>query len=220
MKPADDRRIEGDPRCFEQAFSMAADWHRDQVRAGSAVPYMAHLMGVCGLVLEDGGDIAQASAALVHDSVEDGGESRLAEIEDTLGTRVAEIVDGVTESYGYPKPPWPERKLAFLEKIRAETDEATLRVSAADKVQNIRVLLWDLRREGMPFWDVFEAPPELIIGHYEALSAVYTDRLRQSFLPASLDRILGQLRRQTGVIGAGPNKWEAMFELEREAERS
>jgi len=58
---------------FDQALVFAADLHRDQVRKGTPVPYMAHLLGVASLVLEDGGDEDEAIAALLHDAVEDQG---------------------------------------------------------------------------------------------------------------------------------------------------
>ena len=41
---------------FQDAVSYAAEAHADQLRKGSGVPYMAHLLGVASLVLEDGGD--------------------------------------------------------------------------------------------------------------------------------------------------------------------
>lgn len=206
---------------FERAFTLAVEWHRGQVRKGSAVPYVSHLMAVAALVLEDGGDLDEAAAALLHDAVEDtGGLPRLAEIEDALGPRIAEIVDGCTDAYTEPKDPWPARKLSYLERIRDETDEGVLRVSAADKLHNVRALMWDLKRKGDAVWDVFNAPAELVVGYYVALSEVYSDRLRNSFLPASLDKVLSELRRQTGIQPAAPHTWETLFELEQEVEGS
>jgi (p)ppGpp synthase/HD superfamily hydrolase len=206
---------------FERAFTFAVEWHRGQPRKGSNAPYISHLMAVSALVLEDGGDLDQAAAALLHDAVEDaGGLPRLAQIEEQLGPRVAEIVDGCTDAYTDPKPPWPERKLGYLGRIREETDEGILRVSAADKLHNVRAIIWDLKRNGGGVWEIFNAPAELVIGYYVALSEVYSDRLRNSFLPASLDRVLGELRRQTGIQPAAPETWRTLFQLEQEAEGS
>ena len=69
-------------------------------------------------------------------------------------------------------------------------------------------------------WEIFNAPAELVIGYYVALSEVYSDRLRNSFLPASLDRVLGELRRQTGIQPAAPETWRTLFQLEQEVEGS
>ena len=204
---------------FERAFTLAVEWHRGQPRKGSKAPYVSHLMAVSALVLEDGGDLDQAAAALLHDAVEDtGGLPRLAQIEELLGPRVAQIVDGCTDAYSEPKPSWPERKLGYLARIREETDEGILRVSAADKLHNVRAIIWDLKRGGEGVWDILNAPAELVVGYYVALSEVYSDRLPHSFLPGSLDKVLGELRGQTGIQPAAPETWETLFELEQEAE--
>jgi GTP pyrophosphokinase len=56
---------------FVKALELAAQLHADQKRKGTSVPYLAHLLGVTSIVLEDGGDEDQAIAALLHDSIED-----------------------------------------------------------------------------------------------------------------------------------------------------
>ena len=53
-----------------EALSYAAGIHMKQVRK-SEEPYLCHLLQVCGLVLEAGGDENAAIAALLHDAVED-----------------------------------------------------------------------------------------------------------------------------------------------------
>jgi len=58
---------------FVQAFGDAAALHSMQKRKGSDIPYISHLMAVCSMVLEQGGDEDQAIAALLHDAVEDQG---------------------------------------------------------------------------------------------------------------------------------------------------
>src|SRR2546426_1609751 len=56
---------------FDRALLLAARIHRGQFRKGSDISYLSHLMSVAALVLEDGGDEAQAVAALLHDALED-----------------------------------------------------------------------------------------------------------------------------------------------------
>ena len=93
---------------FAAAFSFALVQHADQSRKGTDVPYISHLMAVAGLVLEAGGDEDIAIAALLHDVVEDcGGAPVLAEVRTRFGDRVAQIVDGCTDSDETPKPPRP-----------------------------------------------------------------------------------------------------------------
>ena len=56
---------------FLEALTYAANLHAEQVRKGTDVPYVSHLVAVCSLVLEDGGNEDQAIAALLHDAIED-----------------------------------------------------------------------------------------------------------------------------------------------------
>jgi len=51
-RPADDPGL---PR-LQAAIAYACAAHAGQVRKGTAVPYASHLLAVCALVLEAGGD--------------------------------------------------------------------------------------------------------------------------------------------------------------------
>jgi (p)ppGpp synthase/HD superfamily hydrolase len=143
---------------FLDAVAMAQEVHGRFRRAGTEIPYMAHLLVVTGLVIEDGGDEDQAIAALLHDAVEDaGGRSMLERIRRTFGRRVAEIVEGCSDSIDDDADdPWVERKRRYLEHLPEVTDDAVLRVSLADKVHNARSLVRDYRREGNRLWERFE----------------------------------------------------------------
>jgi len=119
---------------FLRAFQFATDKHAGQTRKASAIPYIAHLMGVASLVLEAGGDEDLAIAALLHDVVEDcGGAPMLNEVRRRFGRRVARIVEGCTDADSYPKPPWRERKEGYIRRLRS-ADADTRLVSAADKL--------------------------------------------------------------------------------------
>src|ERR1700743_2476863 len=100
---------------FADALTYAERLHRTQVRKGNDIPYVAHLLAVCSIVLEWGGNEDIAIAALLHDAAEDqGGEPTLAEIRRRFGNRVADAVfacsDSLTATKG-AKAPWRERKL-------------------------------------------------------------------------------------------------------------
>jgi GTP pyrophosphokinase len=131
---------------FDRALAYASELHRNQLRKGVAIPYLAHLMGVASLVLEYGGDEDQAIAALLHDSIEDQGVTD-DEIADRFGSRVASIVRDCTDSDAEPRPPWLERKRHYLEHLR-DCEPAALIVSLADKVNNARAIASDYRRDG------------------------------------------------------------------------
>ncbi|WP_346294429.1 HD domain-containing protein [Sphaerothrix gracilis] len=84
---------------FADAFAYTLSLHRHQCRKVQPVPYIAHLMGVAALVLEDGGSEDEAIAALLHDAVEDqGGEPIRIQIRHRYGEFILALVDACTES--------------------------------------------------------------------------------------------------------------------------
>src|SRR5271166_6381602 len=123
---------------FVRALGYAARLHARQLRKRTERPYIGHLLSVTSIVIEYGGDEDMAIAALLHDAVEDqGGIPRLREIRKKFGKRVAHIVDGCTDSYTEPKPPWLQRKRGYIERVSSESEDVRL-VSAADKLSNAR----------------------------------------------------------------------------------
>ena len=154
---------------FRRAFLFASEKHAGQARKASTIPYIAHLMGVASAVLEFGGDEDMAIAALLHDVVEDcGGEPMLKEVRRRFGDRVAKIVDGCTDSYSTPKPPWRERKEKYIQHLKSADMETRL-VSAADKLNNIRSILADYRQVGDAIWARFNGGREGTLWYYRAL---------------------------------------------------
>lgn len=174
------RKVKLGPR-FQRAFEFAADKHQTQTRKASSIPYIAHLIGVASLVLEAGGDEDLAIAALLHDVVEDcGGEKMLSEVRRRFGKRVAHIVNGCTDAYEIPKPPWYDRKVNYINRLKAE-DADTRLVSAADKLNNVRSILSDYRALGEYVWSRFNGGREGTLWYYRTL--------RDEFLRSKPNRI-------------------------------
>jgi (p)ppGpp synthase/HD superfamily hydrolase len=166
--PRNQRAIPLGPR-FLRAFQFAAKMHSGQARKASAIPYIAHLMGVASSVLEAGGDEDIAIAALLHDVVEDcGGAPMRNKIRRQFGNRVAKIVEGCTDTDQYPKPPWRERKEDYLTHLKSADAETRL-VSAADKLNNVRSILSDYREIGEFVWERFNGGREGTVWYYRAL---------------------------------------------------
>jgi len=161
---------------LQGAFRYAAEKHDGQTRKQSAVPYISHLMAVASLVLEAGGDEDMAIAALLHDVVEDcGGMPRMREVRKQFGPRVAEMVEGCTDSFGEPKPEWLERKKDYLREVK-HADVETRLVSASDKLHNVRTILADYRKDGEAIWTRFNGGREGTLWYYRALSDEYRRR--------------------------------------------
>ncbi len=179
---------------FTRAVAYAARLHAEQKRKGTDRPYIAHLLGVASIVLEHGGDEDTAIAALLHDVVEDqGGRPRLGEIRRKFGARVARIVDGCTDAYTDPKPPWRPRKERYIAHLAEAPAEERL-VSAADKLHNAREVLSDYRRIGDALWSRFQGGKEGTLWYYRAL----LEALRQagtSPLVEEFERVVTELER-------------------------
>jgi len=179
---------------FRDALQYAAALHSSQTRKGTRIPYVAHLLSVSAIVLEDGGDEDEAVAALLHDAVEDqGGRPVLDEIRRRFGERVALIVEGCTDAEVVPKPPWRERKEHYIAHLRFASPDV-LRVSSADKLHNARAILADFRRHGDALWDRFTADREGVLWYYRALVTAYREKGGGS-VTEELDRVVSEIER-------------------------
>jgi len=177
---------------FDAALVYATQLHANQVRKGSGVPYISHLLSVAALVLEDGGDEDEAIAALLHDAIEDqGGVKTREEIRQRFGERVVRIVDGCTEDQTLPKPSWKERKLNYLEKIHLAPPEVR-RVALADKLHNARSIVADLEREGEKVWHKFKGGKEGTLWFYRNFLEIYQQN-GSNFWLQELVRLIARL---------------------------
>ena len=127
--------------------------HGSQVRKGSGIPYIYHLLGMASLVLAYRDNEDQAIAGLLHDVLEDCGAGHEVAIRTQFGDVVADIVKGCTDGTAEGKAKhsdpeakrrdWQERRLAYLAHVRQESDAALL-VSACDKLHNASAIVEDM----------------------------------------------------------------------------
>jgi (p)ppGpp synthase/HD superfamily hydrolase len=190
---------------FDDALLYASRHHREQLRKGSRVPYMTHLMSVSALVLEHGGTEDQAIAGLLHDAVEDApagqGGAVLAEIRKRFGAAVAGMVaacsDGLNDS-GERKGTWQERKQAYVDGLPHKSLDALL-VTAADKTHNGLCIAADVRLYGHDFWSTFNASPAELVWYYSSVRDVVAERLPGNSIATTLDRAVAELLAAAGT---------------------
>lgn len=175
-------------------FALAA--HGDQQQKIRSAPYAFHLLGVASLVLEHGGPVEVATAAILHDVLEDTSITAEA-LEAAFGPEVLRLVSAVsnppTTWSGVP-PEEVQRRVAefraqYLERI-VGSDFSIQLLSAADKYHNARCFLDELRHiscdvsEGyqedvvhglvMAFWQRFRAKRDGTLQYYRDCAAAYS----------------------------------------------
>ena len=185
---------------FDFALQFASTLHRRQWRKSTAFPYIGHLLSVCALVLEAGGDEDQAIAALLHDAVEDqGGIPTLETIRRVFGNRVADAVEACsdsTASNSAQKAPWRERKEKYLEHLRNSATQDTLIVAAADKLHNVQSILLAYRGVGDQVWESFKAPKADQLWYYDSVLQILLQSPQSPKpLVAELQRSVEELKR-------------------------
>ncbi len=186
---------------FLEALRYAAELHNTQVRKGTDVPYVSHLMAVSSLVLEHGGSETEAIAALLHDAIEDQAESKggadalRAEIRRRFGDEVLAIVNACTDAESLPKPPWHERKQGYITRLTEHRDPAYHRVTVADKLHNARSILLDYRNHGEGVWERFNRkdPAEHLWYYRGLIGAFRAADLAPPALIDELDRVICEL---------------------------
>jgi (p)ppGpp synthase/HD superfamily hydrolase len=179
---------------FNQALSFTFELHRDQFRKGNQTPYIAHLLAVSALVLESGGSEDEAIAGLLHDAPEDrGGLDTLDKIRSLFGDQVAEIVDGCTDTYLTPKPPWRERKETYLRHLPDASLQVRL-VSLADKLNNSMAILRDYREFGEEIWDRFNGGKEGTLWYYRSLVKIFRES-GFDWMTLELERVVGEIEQ-------------------------
>ena len=181
------------------AFALVVDIHGGQKRKGNGVPYLTHLMAVSALVGEFGGDEELMIAGLLHDALEDQPHRiDAAQIAAHFGWRVAYTVIGCSDCNTHPKPPWEERKQAFLKRLAASCVDVRF-VAAADKLHNTRSFVSAVRERGDAAWSAYNAPKERQCWYLRGC----VDALRCGWehpIVNELELVVAELERLCGVV--------------------
>lgn len=176
---------------FEEALTYSVRLHRAQVRKGSNIPYVTHLLAVAAIVGENGGTEDEMIGALLHDAIEDTDTTR-EDIADRFGDEVAEIVEGNSDTDIMPKPPWRERKESYIGHVR-EASKSVRLVSAADKLHNARSVLRDLHKEGESVWNRFKGGKEGTFWYYRAMVDAFKAAGSLNDIVEELDDVVEEL---------------------------
>ena len=154
---------------YDAALALAARAHRDQLRKGTDLPYIAHPVHVSAILMHHGFGEDLAIAGLLHDVVEDTDIS-LDTIRADFGSVVAGLVEAVTETKSVDgvELPWEQRKAEKLARLQAGGPEVAA-LKAADAIHNARAIVADLQRDGAVVWERFKRGPEQTVSYYRAI---------------------------------------------------
>ena len=164
-----------------KALIFAAEHHQYQHRKGTKIPYMTHLLNVCKIVAENNCSDEVLAAALLHDVVEDT-EVTIEQVEEIFGKQIAEIVRGATELDKLEKKviekesSWLERKKHTIHFLQHEASTDQLLVSAADKLDNLRSIVYDYNKFGEKLWSRFNASKEQQSWYYTSIATILMDK--------------------------------------------
>ena len=100
--------------------------------------------------------------------------------------------DGCTDTDETPKPPWLERKKAYIAHL-PQTDSGTRLVSASDKLHNTRAILADLRKEGPKVFDRFKGKKDGTLWYYRTLVTIFRQFGDHRELVDELNRVVTEI---------------------------
>ena len=166
-------------RAFALAFALANHWHTGHMRKGTEIPYISHLMAVSALVLEYGGTTTQASAALLHDVIEDT-DCTIEEIIKLVGNDVAQIVWECTHvefaEITDKEAKTVAKKTFYLERLLSPDRLAAANlVALCDKTHNIECTVrdWQISGQDKSMFNKFNGGYEIQKNWYTSLANAF-----------------------------------------------
>lgn len=136
-KPSLDK---GDKKLIREAFAMALEAHKG-MRRKSGELYIFHPLAVANIcVKEIGLGVTSVVCALLHDVVEDT-DITLEDIEDKFGTKIANIIDGLTKISGVVGKTTSIQAENFRKiLLTLAEDVRVILIKLADRLHNMRTL--------------------------------------------------------------------------------
>lgn len=171
---------------IEQAIRKASLLHGDQKRkAEQDLPYVTHLFSVGALLSTYADREDVIIAGLLHDTLEDTPYTA-EELEEEFGKKIRETVESVTEATHAEKQEiafsWKERKLRYLENLKAGSAEA-LMVAAADKIHNLQTIIDDYNKFGPAIWKNFSVGVNEQLWFFGSVLDILEERLESDIVP-------------------------------------
>ena len=131
-----------DDKLLLGAYDFAGKAHENQERL-SGDPYIVHPLEVGGILASIESDELSIASAFLHDTLEDT-DTSLADIEESFGKTVAQLVDGVTKLHKLDFASRREEQARNLRKmfLAMASDVRVILIKLADRLHNMRTLAY------------------------------------------------------------------------------
>ena len=200
---------------WPEAVAFVLEHHADDLRKGTRVPFVTHLMAVAEtLAYYYPERDALIVAGLLHDVVEDT-EATFEQVEACFGGEVASLVravskddDAMVAADGDPVPPrprapqheralWRRRREFMLAHVRGpDVPTDVLRLKAADALANLTSIARDLANPavGEGVWDRFKVGRDESLWFYAEVAGAVEAGIGGEPLAVALRRALASVR--------------------------
>lgn len=185
----------------QRAHAVATTAHAPHREKSTGAPYIEHPERVALAVLEAGGSVEQAQAALLHDVIEEAGPEWWPQIE-AFGPVVTEIVRVCTDDEPTDgKRPWIDRKTEHVAKLRAGVLAEAYAVIAADKLDALRRTTAELAATGDAYWarGIFKGGRCGTVWYYRSMGEILDPRVADEATRSELADHLHALATATGL---------------------
>ena len=152
---------------LERAIEFAVKKHAGQVRKGTTIPYVTHVIEAMEIVSRMTEDEELRAAAVLHDTLEDT-ETTREELVVAFRERVAGLVAAESEDKRKGEPEektWLERKRETIKHLR-EADTEIRMLALGDKLSNMRAMARDYKVKHEELWQRFNEKDPVMQGKY------------------------------------------------------
>lgn len=152
---------------LEHAIEFAVKKHAGQVRKGTNIPYVTHVIEAMEIVSRMTEDEEIRAAAVLHDTLEDT-ETTSEELVVAFGERVAGLVAAESEDKRKGEPEektWLDRKRETINHLRKADTEIRM-LALGDKLSNMRAMARDYKVKHEELWQRFNVKDPVMQGKY------------------------------------------------------
>lgn len=203
-------------RDIHKALDFAAFEFRHQNRKDpdKTIPAISHFAAVAYILAQHGYPEEVVVAGILHDYLEDVVQTPFGDrrscrrrLQNEFREEVVHLVEFVTQKKygpGWRKRTWALRNQDYLEVLaKPETPIGALAISCADKIHNIRSLLYALQRNQHRqhrVWDALKKNPQAQLENFEAHYSMMKQKLKHPIVD-DLGRQIEELRHWVPTQG-------------------